>query len=283
MKGNILKLFAFLLALLSFNVQSQEVIKIIWPYAVGQPWSNIRTIADNANSQQKKYTFAVELKQGAGGAVAAQFVLNNPNNSIISNSNTQIIRPLTTKDGAYDLDSFTPVLVQAIDVPVIMVSKKYQSMSELLAKPNLNIGISAAGGITDYAARMMADKPNTQYVAFKTGFAEQISNLMGGHIDGALVTLDSSKRFIDDGSILRLSDSPLTVNWAMYVSSKMDTDRVKEIHTILTSASNQDNVRKILVDANPKYVYLNLSQLQNWYQTEIGKWTKIINQYPIGK
>jgi tripartite-type tricarboxylate transporter receptor subunit TctC len=242
---------------------------------------NIRTIADNANSQQKKYTFALEMKQGAGGAIAAQFVLNNPNNTLISNSNTHIIRPLTSTDGAYDLDSFVPVLIQGIDVPVIMVSKKYQSMSELLAKPNLNIGISAAGGITEYAARMMANKPDTQYVAFKTGFAEQIASLMGGHIDGAVVTLDSSKRFIDDGSVLRLSDSSLTVNWAMYASSKMDTERMKEIQTILTVASNQDNVRKILIDANPKYVYLNMVQLRDWYTSERNKWTKIVAQYPI--
>lgn len=281
MRGNTLKLFTFLLALLSFNVQSQETIKIVWPYAVGQPWMNIRTIADNANSQQKKYTFALEMKQGAGGAIAAQFVLNNPNNTLISNSNTQIIRPLTTADGAYDLDSFVPVLIQAVDVPVVMVSKKYQSMAELLAKPNLNIGISAAKGITDYAARMMATKDDTQYVAFKTGFTEQIASLIGGHIDGAVVTLDSSKRFIDDGSVLRLSDSPLTVNWAMYASSKMDAERMREIHNILTAASNQDNVRKILVDANPKYVYLNMAQLRDWYTTERNKWFKIVAQYPI--
>jgi tripartite-type tricarboxylate transporter receptor subunit TctC len=128
---------------------------------------------------------------------------------------------------------------------------------------------------------MMANKPDTQYVAFKTGFAEQIASLMGGHIDGAVVTLDSSKRFIDDGSVLRLSDSSLTVNWAMYASSKMDTERMKEIHTILTVASNQDNVRKILIDANPKYVYLNMVQLRDWYTSERNKWTKIVAQYPI--
>lgn len=281
MKGIILKLFAFLLILLSFNVQSQEVIKIVWPYSLGQSWMNIRTIADNANSQQKKYTFALELKQGAGGSIAAQFVLNNPNNTLISNSNTQIIRPLTSTDGAYDLDSFVPILIQATDVPIIMISKKYQSVTELLAKPNLNIGISSAGGITDYAARMMATKPDTQYVAFKGGMAAQIVSLMGGHIDGAVVTLDSSKRFIDDGSVLRLADSSLTVNWAMYASSKMDTERMKEIHTILTAASNQDNVRKILIDANPKYVYLNMAQLRDWYISERNKWSKIVVQYPI--
>ena len=154
-------------------------------------------------------------------------------------------------------------------------------MSELLAQPRLNIGISAVGGITDYAARVMVVKPDAQYIGFKTGFPAAIAGVMGGHLDGAVVSLDSSKRFIDAGTVLRLADSSLSQGWTMYAPAKMDAERVREIHAILTAASNQDNVRKILIDASPRYVYWNLTQLQEWYSSERTKWTGIIAQHPL--
>jgi tripartite-type tricarboxylate transporter receptor subunit TctC len=168
-----------------------------------------------------------------------------------------------------------------MDIPLIMISKKYRTMPELLAQPRLNIGISAVGGITDYAARIMVTNPDAQYIGFKTGFPEQIAGVLGGHLDGAVVTLDSSKRFIDAGSVLRLADSSLSLGWTMYAPAKMDADRVREIHDILTVASNQDNVRKILADSNPRYVYWNLARLQEWYSSERARWTGIVARHPL--
>lgn len=274
-------LLVVLLSLFSSHILAAEIIRIAWPYSPELPWHNIRTITENANAQQNKYNFVPELKPGAGGAVAAQYALVNPNNTLISNSVTHIIRPLTTTDSGYDLDAFRPVLIQAMDIPLVMISKKYRSMSELLAQPRLNIGISAVGGITDYAARVMVVKPDAQYIGFKTGFPAAIAGVMGGHLDGAVVSLDSSKRFIDAGTVLRLADSSLSQGWTMYAPAKMDAERVREIHAILTAASNQDNVRKILIDASPRYVYWNLTQLQEWYSSERTKWTGIIAQHPL--
>ena len=270
-----------MLSLSITNAVAAETIRIAWPYSSELPWHNIRTIAENANAQQNKYNFVPELKPGAGGGVAAQYALTSPNNTLISNTVTHIIRPLTTTDSGYDLDAFQPVLIQAMDIPLVMISKKYKTMSELLAQPRLNIGISAVGGITDYAARVMVVKPDTQYIGFKTGFPEQIAGVMGGHIDGAVVTLDSSKRFIDAGTVLRLADSSLSLGWTMYAPTKMDAERMREIHAILTAASNQDNVRKVLIESTPRYVYWNLARLQEWYSSERAKWTGIIAQHPL--
>jgi hypothetical protein len=49
----------------------------------------------------------------------------------------------------------------------------------------------------------------------------------------------------------------------------------------LTAASNQDNVRKILVDASPKYVYWNLARLQEWYAAERNRWVGIAAKHPL--
>jgi len=267
--------------LFSNYILAAETIRIIWPYSPELPWNNIRIIAENANAQQNKYNFVPEIKPGAGGAVAAQYALGNPNNNLISNSISHIVRPLTTTDSGYDLDAFQPVLIQAMDIPLVMIAKKYRTMSELLSQPRLNIGISAVGGITDYAARIMVDKPDAQYIGFKTGFPAVITAVMGGHLDGAVVSLDSSKRFIDAGAILKLADSSLSLGWTMYAPAKMDAERVREIHSILTTASDRDNVRRILADANPKYVYWNQARLAEWYAAERARWTRIIAQYPL--
>lgn len=279
-----MKVFAstLIVFLLSFSASAAETIRLVWPYSLESYWQNGRTIAENANASQTKYNFVSEIKQGAGGTIAAQYVLANPNTAIFSNAVSHIVKPITNpREAGYDLDSFQPVLVQVLDVPLVMVSKKYKTMSELLAQPKLNIGISAAGGVTDYAARVMVNKPDAQFVSFKTGFPEQVAGVLGGHLDGAVVTIDSSKRFIDAGSLMRLADSPLTMNCVMYASTKMDPERTREIHEILTAASNQDNVRKILVDASPKYVYWNLARLQEWYAAERIRWVGIAAKHPL--
>ena len=134
-------LLTTLLFAICMDVYATEVIKILWPYSMELPWQNLKMTTENANAQQNKYQFQPEVKFGAGGSVAAHIALNNPSNTLVSNSTTHVIRPFSTKDGWYDVDQFRPILIQAMDVPVILVSKKHSTMKDFTDTRKLNIGI----------------------------------------------------------------------------------------------------------------------------------------------
>lgn len=277
-----LRMVVILISILASKAVASENIKILWPYAVGEiPWQSIKATADNANIKQNKYNFILEFKPGAGGGIAAQSTLKDPNNTLLANSATHIIRPLISKDSGYSIDQFMLMTIQAMDVPLLLVSKKHATFKELNDTRKLNIGISASGGITEYAARMMITKPDTQFVGFKTGFPEMMTAILGGHLDGGIASLESARRFLDSGSVVRLNDSSLSLYWAYFASVKMEEQRAKEIHTILTEASNQENVRKILEPASANQVRWSLPKLQEWYASEKVKWANITTKYPI--
>jgi len=75
------------------SINAKEVVTIYYGWGPADSLANVsRTLADEANKIQNKYTFIFDSKPGAGGAVAAEYVKRTPN-TILATSSAFFIRP----------------------------------------------------------------------------------------------------------------------------------------------------------------------------------------------
>lgn len=283
--------------------QAKENISIVWGFNIGSNQATtLRHLIDEANRIQTKYTFVLESKPGAGGSIAANHVLQNPNNTLVGMSSSFFIRPAVETTGVHDLDKFKTVVVQGTSAPLVIVSKKYNSVGELLAQPNPSLGISGIGSMSDMLASILAEK-NTKVnpVNFK-GMVDATVAAAGGHVDAAVTFAIDAKPMIDANEVKiigytgskelkqlksnRMSTqgitdaSNLVANYAIFASQEMDANKTKELHEILTKASNNDKV----IDGYAKDLITPVSvpfdKLSGWYNNERQYWKSMASKLP---
>ena len=57
-----------------------ETITIVWPFGMGDTQAQYsRSLIDELNNNQKKYTFILDNKPGAGATIGAKYVAATPN------------------------------------------------------------------------------------------------------------------------------------------------------------------------------------------------------------
>ena len=86
-------ILATLAAVGCLTAHSAETVTIVWGWSLGDPMAQYsRSLVDEANKAQNKYTFVLDAKPGAGGAIAAKHVERTPN-SILATSTAFFVRP----------------------------------------------------------------------------------------------------------------------------------------------------------------------------------------------
>ena len=282
---------------------TKETITILWGFNTGSTTAtNIRLIADEANKVQNKYSFILLGKSGAGGSIAASAVINNPDNTLVGMSSTFIIRPYYEKSiNTHNLDQFTPVLVQGNGSPLFLFSGKYKKFKELVNKPNLTIGVSGSGSISDLIAHEIATvNPSTLIVNFKS-MPEASLAAVSGHVDAAIGIYTDVAGLVEDKKLTiigytgskellnyknqLLSQQPgmaesanLVANYAIYASTSMDQQKFIEIHNILAQANKTSSVvghykNDYLIPAD-----YNLVSSEVWYAVQRRYWQKQIDK-----
>ena len=147
-----------LAALMAFSVSAfaAERITILWGFAPGANQGVFyRALAAEANKIQDKYEFLFEAKPGAGGAIAARYVLANPKNNVLGATSTFFIRANFDKETGYDLNQFQPVLVQTLHSPLALFSTKYNKMSDLKGGTEFTVSISGYGSHSNLLANSL--------------------------------------------------------------------------------------------------------------------------------
>jgi tripartite-type tricarboxylate transporter receptor subunit TctC len=299
-----------ILAIATLSVASlshaSETISIAWGFSIGSNQaSTIRHIAEDANKSQSKYNFIVESKAGAGGSIAANHVLQNPSNTLVGMSSSFFIRPAVETVGVHDLDKFKPVLVQSIGAPLVIVSKKYKNINELLKEEKPSLGISGIGSISDMLANILKEKnPNLNLINYK-GMVDATVAAAGGHVDAAVTFFIDAKPMIDAKEVtvigytgtkdlddfkgLSLTKQgiagvdKLVANYAIFSSREMPNAKAKEIHDILSRASINEKVRESYIKDNLTVVNIPLNNSQEWYDTERSYWKSLASKLPKSK
>jgi tripartite-type tricarboxylate transporter receptor subunit TctC len=180
------KILVILLVLLTFKVSAQTVVPIYWPFSIASTQSNfIRLIVEQANKDQKKYTFILEHKPGAGGSIAVKTLTSQNRLALLGHSSSFFVRPVIyPNENAYKFKDFTPVLVQCTGEPYAIISSKYKQFEQLQKQKFLSIGV-IIGSLTEIQARQLRKTlPNTEItiVGFQ-GTPEITQQVLAGNLD----------------------------------------------------------------------------------------------------
>ena len=254
------KLLSILLMTFSLSAFAGQVVPIVWPFSPGANQVNfIRAIADEANRQQTKYTFVLDNKTGAGGAVAAQHVLAQEKLTILSSSGSFYIRPQFYPKESHKLEDFKPVLIECIGQPYAVTSVKFKTLDELRGQERVTIGANL-GSLTEAIARelqLVLPGVKVDVVPFSTGTQQPKMQMLAGVIDLNVDLPDGARQWIEEGKMFVIGSSGtidypnwrtfssqgvkgfggLVSNYGMYVKGTTDPKTVEELHTILRKAA----------------------------------------------
>ena len=181
--NGIKKLAAGLLIALTCGFASAgENVTIVYGFGPGDVQAQMaRTLVNEANKLQDKYTFLFDIKPGAGQSVAANYVLRTPN-TILATSSAFFVRPVFYPNESYNIPDFKELLPLYED-PACIASSKFKSWSEVPTDRVLTVGISGMGATTHLIAMQLATKyPKIKPVAFKSTSEADLA-LVSGQLD----------------------------------------------------------------------------------------------------
>lgn len=296
-------IFALIFASQSY-AQSKEEINVLWAFNIGSTQANVlRSTVAELNKIQNKYTFSLVHKPGAGGTIAANTVAANPQNTIVGMSSSFIIRPYYEKDNTHNLDRFTPLYVQGNGSPIMFLSKKYSSFDQAVSAKSLTIGVSGVGSISHLAANELKEVNKNIVIVNFRNMIDAATAAAGGHVDIALAFYSDAAGLIDSKNLnvlaytgqQELSGVPgapaykhnlpdltgITANYAIYASSDMDANRLKELHQLIGLVQkNADIVAGYQKDFLTT-VNFSLERNKTWYSSERKFWKKKVDDVNV--
>ena len=160
-------LAAALMAVTALTAVAKENIVIYYSWSASDTAANFhRVLADEANKIQDRYNFVFDVKPGAGGSIAANHVLNQPN-AVLATASAFFIRPNFFPNESHDISKFQELFPQC-SAPAVITSKKYKTWADVPTDKPVTIGMSGMGTTTHLIAAQIAKKyPNLTIVPFK--------------------------------------------------------------------------------------------------------------------
>jgi tripartite-type tricarboxylate transporter receptor subunit TctC len=285
------KILAFILVLISLPALARETISIIYPWGMGDPMANYsRTLIEVANRQQNKYTFVLENRTGAGGAIAARYVQSNAN-TILAGSTAFFVRPNFYPDTSHDISQFRALMTQCT-VPMVITSSKYQNWNDIPKNVELMIGVSGLGATTHLIALQIKQKyPNATAVPYKST-QDSTLDLAGARIDMNVGFPQEVAQWISEGKAYGLGvTGSRTVNniptmsslgyrnmdnmgngHSLIVSTQVPPARFQEWRSILQRASQDATVRQSYAVDHCVPMDFNLTQTERWFAQQTMFW-----------
>jgi tripartite-type tricarboxylate transporter receptor subunit TctC len=282
------KLLLLIALIFSLNVSAGEIIQVVWPFALGNNQGNhIRTLVENANKVQEKYTFVFINKQGAGGTVAVNTVLNSNKTTILAMSSSFYLTPLITKD-SYNVDKFLMLSLMCVDRPLAIYSKKLNSLDT----DNI-IFVGGAVGMQALVPKLLLQAvPSMKItqVPFKTGPDASLA-MIGGHIDASVDFLGAYSTIVSPGSgvkVLGVTGQRNVINKVptipgtehlvgdllLFVPSNIDTVLHRELYHIFNS-SQDENTDMYCKNDYGKPVKAEFENLSKINELNKSKWKKM--------
>lgn len=269
------------------QAQAKEVVKIVWPFGVSSQYVSMQRIALVANSTQDDFEFIMEIKQGAGGDIAASYVIQN--NALLLHSGGFIINPLLRKQSKNFSSNFTPVFLLAYNEPAVLISKKHKSYEDFLKSPNPTLGTSG-GGFTEIAAQAFLNGKGT-VVPFKN-VGEATSANLGGHIDANIDFYANVKKLDETGKINVLARTGkknklnsqlenLTNHYMVYAPESYSTEKLHKINQIFTKIIMSEYAQEPFQHTGVKFKELDLKETKSFFISQQLYWKKVTESMQI--
>lgn len=305
------KLLACLLITLGVtaHAQQRETQTLVYSWTAADTAANFyRTLAEESNKIQNKYNFVFDARPGAGGTVAANYVLNTPN-TIWINSSAAFIRPNLFPNESHNMADFRSLMPMCV-APFVISSVKYKSWKEVPRDARLSIGISGLGATTHLVAIQIAKNyPNMIIVPFKST-SEALLNVLSGNTDFAVGFLGDSEQYTQ-----RSGDRAKQVYWLgitgretikgvaplvtqgfapelaqmstpqqIFIPRRVPEEKYQEIRRIFVEAARSKSVR----DANAADNCVPNNQIpdaeiDNWYNSQLVLWRRLTKDVKLDK
>jgi tripartite-type tricarboxylate transporter receptor subunit TctC len=175
---------------------ARENIIIYYSWGAADTAANFhRVLADESNKIQDKYNFVFDVKPGAGGSIAANTVLNQPN-AIVATASAFFIRPNFFPNESHDISQFRELFPQC-SAPAVITSKKFRTWSEVPVDKPVSIGMSGMGTTTHLIAAQIAKKyPNLIIVPFKST-SDAVLSVLSDSTDMAVNFMGDSAQYVE--------------------------------------------------------------------------------------
>jgi tripartite-type tricarboxylate transporter receptor subunit TctC len=290
----------FMFAICNIALASPIVVPIVWPFAAGSNQANyVRAIIDQANSTQDKYLFIYENKPGAGGSIAANYVLNRKGLTVFSTPSSFYLRPIFYPDQSYNINDFQSVLTQCTGLPYALVSTKFKTFEELKKQKNITVG-SILGHSTEAMARELRKKlPNTEIIIVGyNSTSAGTKDVLGGNLDLNIDLAASALQWVENGKLNVIGSSgtidhknfitfstqgingfePYIADYQLLVAASVATDVVKELHDILYRANQTARGAQLYAKDYCVPAKFTLEQSQKEYKRAAEYWKKVIEK-----
>ena len=289
------KLIVLILATVAMSSQAAQIVSIVWPFNIVSTQANYaRALVTEANKTQNKFTFVLENKTGAGSSIAANYVANSRELSIMAATSSFFIRPNFFPNSSHTIDQFNPLMIQCA-VPMIAVSSKYKTLKDIDPTTRLTIGVSGLGTTTHLLTAEMKKKHTGLTAVPYTGTMEPIKDMLGGTLDMAVGFPGELKQFIDNKQLnvigisgpktasghpslqsVGFAGTEFVVNTHFLAIPKtIPADTVNQLRGILNQASKTKLVRDAYavddcIDGNVDEV-----KTARWFDEQIRYWQRV--------
>jgi tripartite-type tricarboxylate transporter receptor subunit TctC len=294
-------LLAGAVAMAAVSAQAQQ-ISIIWPFGMGDTQAQYsRSLVEELNRAQKKYTFVLENRPGAGATIGARHVAATPN-SVLSASTAFFVRPNFYPEESHRVSDFRALMTQCA-APMLIVSKKYRSWRDIDPTQKLNIGISGMGATSHLMAMEIVKRyPNAQPVPYK-GTREASMDVVAGNLDMSVAFLGEVEGFLDKGDLSALGISGRktvrgiptlesqgfagvgeVVNMhSLQVPRSMPEAQYNELRALAVAAARADSVQRAYAVDYCEPSSLDTVATQRWFDTQIALWKRLSQGVKLDK
>ena len=275
---------------------AKETITIVYSWTAADTAANFhRSLADEANKIQNKYTFIFDTKPGAGGSIAANHVLTQ-SNSILATASAFFVRPNFFPDDSHDISKFRELFPQC-SAPAVITSKKYKTWADVPTNKPITIGMSGMGTTTHLIATQIAKKyPLLIIVPFKST-SEAILSVLSDSTDLAVNFMGDSVQYVETNKINVLGTtgnktisgvSPLShqgftkdlelmdVPAQILIPVSFPATKASELRAILLKAgraqSVMDSYKPDFCQSNNQ---MNDEEIQSWYAKQTATWKRL--------
>lgn len=293
-------ILAILLLTIALASQAKETITIFYAWGPGDSVANYhRTLANESNKIQDNYVFVFDTKPGAGGAIASNHVLREPN-AILAHSTAFFVRPNVYPNESYDLGLFKEQYVHCM-APMAVTSSKFKNWKSVPADAKVSVGISGLGVTTHLAALQLQQKyPNMNIVPFKSTNDSMLSMVSGQtdfHIGFISEAEQWSKTNKDGGRIVNVLGitgtkiingyptlvsegfpqvfAQMNVGHHLVIPNKVSESQQREIYDIFARASKTKEVRAAYAVDYCEPQAVSYKDLSKFYSFHTDYWRKL--------
>jgi tripartite-type tricarboxylate transporter receptor subunit TctC len=285
-------------------------IRLIVPFPPGGGTDSVSRVVAQELQKSTGWTVVVENKAGAGGMIGLQEAARAQNDGysiVMGQVDNMVIAPAVQRTGAMDpVKDLTPV-IQVASSPFLFMSasdSKYKTLndwvSEAKVKPDaVSYGTAGYGTFTHLAVELLQKAGNFKAVQVPyKGAAPAITDLLGGHVPMAALSIASGMPHIQGGKVRGLAvtsaarspalpDVPTVAEsgfpgfeangWlGILVPNGTPPDVIAKLNSELTKVMQSAEMKKLLLAQGVEARTSTPEQFGAFIKSESAKWGKVI-------